>query len=491
MSIRTRLAMAIALLLVTTFVIFGFVLIRSVRATLVDQIDEQVRQTAARYNPENQEHSGTYGIGSAGGMDDDQDGSEASLSDSSAGPFSTSSGYGDYERPIARFVYSEDGVLLVDEPCGYPDDPKAPPRMPPIPSPQLNEIINEVVTSSSEDNALDYRMLVQRGPSGNVMVTAAPLDDVDDAVARVVQIFLGFGAVTLLGAAGASWWFIRRELRPVDQMVQTATGIAGGDLTMRVADADTNTELGKLGAALNEMLTQIEQSVGAQIASESRLRRFVSDASHELRNPLTSVRGYAELYRQGAIATPEAVDNAMSRIESEGGRMAKLVDDLLMLARLDEDQALEMAPVDLSMIARQAVADFQAVAPNRPIDATIADSAMVTGDALRLRPVVDNLLSNARVHTPGATPVHVTVTRDGRGWVLAIADEGPGLSAEQQDHVFGRFWRADPARTRSRGATGLGLAIVSSIVEAHHGAVDVHSAPGEGATFTVRIPRRQ
>ena len=171
--------------------------------------------------------------------------------------------------------------------------------------------------------------------------------------------------------------------------------------------------------------------------------------------------------------------------------MAKLVDDLLMLARLDEDQALEMAPVDLSMIARQAVADLQAVAPNRPIDATIADSAMVTGDALRLRQVVDNLLSNARVHTPGATPVHVTVTRDGRGWVLAIADEGPGLSAEQQDHVFDRFWRADPARTRSRGGTGLGLAIVSSIVEAHHGSVDVHSAPGEGATFTVRIPRRQ
>ena len=490
MSIRTRLAMAIALLLVTTFVIFGFVLIRSVRATLVDQVDEQVKQTATRYKPEKTGSYGTGGQGSYGGVTAGAHPGDGSLSNSPSGQYASSTGSGDYIRPIARFVYSENGNLLVNEPCGYPEDPKAPPLMPPIPSQQLDAIIDEVVTASSQDDALEYRMLVQREPSGNVMVTAAPLDDVDAAVARVVQIFLGFGAVTLLGAAGAGWWFIRRELRPVDQMVDTATGIAAGDLTRRVADADTRTELGRLGSALNEMLTRIEESVEAQIASETRLRRFVSDASHELRNPLTSVRGYAELSRQGAIATPDAVDNAMNRIESEGGRMARLVDDMLMLARLDEDQSLEMTPVDLSVITRDAVADFRAVAPNRPVDAAIADSAMITGDALRLRQVVDNLLSNARIHTLAATPVHVTVVRDGHDWVLSIADDGPGLSVEQQEHVFDRFWRGDPARTRSRGGTGLGLAIASSIVEAHGGTVDVQSAPGQGATFTVHIPAR-
>jgi two-component system OmpR family sensor kinase len=484
--------MAIALLLVTTFVIFGAVLIRSVRATLVDQVDEQVKQSASRSKSDKPGNYGSpYSQGENGGIGDEYDHNNGGFSTAAEDQYPESSGFGDYERPIARFVYSEDGVLLENEPCGYPEDPKSPPQIPPIPSPELEEILNEVVTAQAEDDSLEYRMLVQREYSGNVMVTAAPLDDVDDAVDRVIQIFLGFGAVTLLGAAGASWWFIRRELRPVDQMVDTATGIAAGDLTRRVADADTRTELGKLGAALNEMLTQIEESVEAQIASESRLRRFVSDASHELRNPLTSVRGYAELYRQGAIATPEAVDNAMNRIESEGGRMARLVDDMLMLARLDEDQALEMAPVDLSVIASEAVADFQVVAPDRPVDVQLAEPAMVTGDAQRLRQVVDNLLSNARIHTPAGTAVHVRLTQEGRDWVLTIADEGPGLSEAQQEHVFDRFWRADPARTRGRGGTGLGLAIVSSIAEAHNGSVAVRSVPGEGATFTIRIPARQ
>jgi two-component system OmpR family sensor kinase len=483
--------MAIALLLVTTFVIFGAVLIRSVRATLVDQVDEQVKQTASRSKSEKPGNYGSpYGEGEHDGIGDEYQSDTGGFSTAAEDQYPESSGFGDYERPIARFVYSEDGELLENEPCGYPDDPKPPPEIPAIPSPELEEIMNEVVTAQAEDDSLKYRMLVQRQYSGNVMVTAAPLDDVDDAVARVVQIFLGFGAVTLLGAAGASWWFIRRELRPVDQMVDTATGIAAGDLTRRVADADSRTELGKLGTALNEMLTQIEESVEAQIASESRLRRFVSDASHELRNPLTSVRGYAELYRQGAIATPEAVDNAMNRIESEGARMARLVDDMLMLARLDEDQALEMAPVDLSVIAGEAATDFQVVAPDHPIEVNLPGSAMVTGDAQRLRQVVDNLLSNARIHTPSGTPVHVGLVQDGRDWVLTVADEGPGLSDAQQAHVFDRFWRADPARTRGRGGTGLGLAIVSSIVEAHGGSVDVQSIPGEGATFVVRIPGR-
>jgi two-component system OmpR family sensor kinase len=492
-SIRSRLALTIAALLVTTFVIFGFLLLRSVRATLIDQVDDQVYQTAARTKgddrPPDRSSRGTEGWSDFGGPGDRDLDDDGSLGGQIADLGSVTGSY-DYEVPVARFVYSDDGRLLVDEPCGYPDAPKSPPEVPAIPSPDLDAIVDEMVTTDSQDSALKYRMLVQRETSGNIVVTAAPLDDVEAAVERVFNILLGFGAVTLLGATGACWYVIRRELRPVDQMVETATGIAAGDLTMRVPDADGHTELGKLGAALNNMLTKIEESVSARIASEARLRRFVSDASHELRNPLTSVRGYAELYRQGAITSPDAMTNAMGRIESEGARMARLVDDLLMLARLDEDQGLQMAPVDLAAIASEAVADFAVVTPEHPIDLAVEGEAGVTGDAARLRQVIDNLLSNVRIHTPSGTPVHVTVRRSGEGVALTVADEGPGLSPEQQEHVFDRFWRADPARSRSKGGSGLGLAIVASIVEAHGGRVDVRSTPGKGSVFDVVIPAR-
>lgn len=493
MSIRSRLALGIAALLMTTFVIFGFLLIRSVRATLIDQVDDQVLQSASRSKPDkggdgsadNSYSRGEFGGGSTGDI-----GYAPGLGED-GGPKQQRSDSYDYERPVAHFVYSKNGQLLVNEPCGFPDSPKSPPVVPDIPSEDLDAIVNQVVTVEAEDDSIRYRMLVQREDSGNVVVTAAPLDDVESAVDRVRAILLFFGAVTLVGATGVSWWIIRRELRPVNTMVETATGIAAGDLTMRIPEADETTELGKLSAALNDMLGKIEESVGARIASEARLRRFVSDASHELRNPLTSVRGYAELYRQGAITSPDAVDNAMSRIESEGGRMARLVDDLLMLARLDEDQGLQMAAVDLSAIASEAVADFRVVAIDHPIDFSSNGDARMIGDGVRLRQVIDNLLSNVRVHTPAGTPVLVSVGRRANELSLKIADEGPGLSKEQQQHVFDRFWRADPARTRSKGGSGLGLAIVDSIVEGHHGRVELESMPGEGTTFNVILPIEQ
>ncbi len=492
MSIRTRLALGIAALLMTTFVIFGFLLIRSVRATLIDQVDDQVIQSASRSKPDNKggPSSNPYDRGEFGGGNTGDIGYAPGLGNDTGSKQQNSSMY-DYERPIAHFVFSKNGALLVDEPCGYPDSPKSPPVVPDIPSDELDAIVNQMVTVEAEDNSIRYRMFVQREEAGNVVVTAAPLDDVESAVDRVRTILLFFGAVTLVGATGVSWWIIRRELKPVDTMVETATGIAAGDLTMRVPEADETTELGKLSAALNNMLGKIEESVGARIASEARLRRFVSDASHELRNPLTSVRGYAELYRQGAITSSDAVDNAMGRIESEGGRMARLVDDLLMLARLDEDQGLQMASVDLSAIASEAVADFGVVATDHPIDFSATGEAKMTGDSVRLRQVIDNLLSNVRVHTPAGTAVHVSVVRDEDEIVLTIADQGPGLSEEQQQHVFDRFWRADPARTRSKGGSGLGLAIVDSIVEGHHGRVELRSMPGEGTTFNVILPVEQ
>ncbi|MGD9712611.1 MAG: sensor histidine kinase [Thermomicrobiales bacterium] len=492
MSIRTRLALGIAALLVTTFVIFGFLLVRSVRATLIDQVDDQVIQYASRSRLDNFGPGADVGSdrGLFGGGATGDTGYSPGLGGSDRNPNGANDTI-DYERPVARFVFTRTGILLIDEPCGYPDSPKSRPVIPDIPSRELRRIVNQVVTVEAEDSSLSYRMLVQAQDSGNIVVTAAPLDDVESAVDRVRTILLFFGAVTLVGATGISWWVIQRELKPVDTMVETATGIAAGDLTMRIPDADEKTELGKLSSALNDMLSKIEESVGARIASEARLRRFVSDASHELRNPLTSVRGYAELYRQGAITTPEAVDNAMGRIESEGGRMARLVDDLLMLARLDEDQGLQMAPVDIAAITGEAVADFEVVAGDHPIDYSTNGEAKIIGDHVRLRQVVDNLLSNVRVHTPSGTPVHVRVERQGREVRLSIEDEGPGLSEAQQEHVFDRFWRADPARTRSKGGSGLGLAIVASIVDGHHGRVNLTSQPGRGTRFDVILPVQQ
>jgi two-component system OmpR family sensor kinase len=233
---------------------------------------------------------------------------------------------------------------------------------------------------------------------------------------------------------------------------------------------------------------RIESSHDAQAASENKLRRFVADAAHELRTPLTSLRGYAELYRQGALGTPASVDNAMGRIESEGARMARLVDDLLLLARMDQDRSLERTPVDLGDLVTDAVTDFRVVAPDRLATVEATPGVRVMGDHMRLRQVVDNLLTNVRTHTPPDADVHVSVAAEHGRAVLRVHDTGPGIAPEDQQRIFERFWRADRARSRSRGGSGLGLAIVASLVDAHDGLVAIESEAGEGSTFTVSLP---
>ena len=490
MSIRTRLAVAVALVLAATFVVCGIVLVDSTRATLVDQVDEQVLDVAGRAQ-ELRAFPGRGGRGDRWGGD----GQPADRSDDAVGgegaadasqPSATDSDL--IANPVARFVYAPDGDVITSEPCGYKDDPKPAPSLPPIPSPEIDRYVDRIATVPAIDGSFSYRTLVQRDPSGQIAVTAAPLEEVDAAVSRLVRILLVVGAVALAAATLASWWLIRRGFRPVDRMVDTAAAIAAGDLARRVPDADPRSELGRLGGALNEMLGQIERAMQARAASEQRLRRFVADAAHELRTPLTSLRGYAELYRQGAIPDQSGVANAMRRIESEGERMARLVDDLLLLARLDQQRGLEVKPVDLVAIVRDAVADFGAAAPDHPLTESLATTAVVNGDRLRLRQVVDNLLANARLHTPPGTPVRVSVARRPDHVELAVADDGPGIAPDDQARVFERFWRADPARTRGKGGTGLGLAIVASLVHAHGGTVDLASHPGRGTTFTVRLP---
>jgi two-component system OmpR family sensor kinase len=236
------------------------------------------------------------------------------------------------------------------------------------------------------------------------------------------------------------------------------------------------------------MLVQIEAAFEERRASEERLRRFVADASHELRTPLTSIRGYSELFRRGADSRPEDLAKSMHRIEAEASRMGLLVDDLLLLARLDQGRPLEREPVDVSRIVADAVEGARAIEPDRAIDLEAEREAVVLGDADRLRQVVDNILENARVHTPTGSPVHVDVGRRGEVVVVSVTDEGPGLTREATEHAFERFYRGDPARSRTRGGVGLGLSIVSAIVEAHGGEVRVASSEGAGATFEVRLP---
>ncbi|WP_229789360.1 sensor histidine kinase [Pilimelia terevasa] len=368
-----------------------------------------------------------------------------------------------------------------------------------------------------------------RGDNGRVTLVARDLTEVDRAVGRLVwiDVLVGGGMLILLASLGAA--LVRTSLRPLVEIEQTAGAIAAGDLSRRVPDpepgvAEPTSELGRLSRALNAMLAQIESAftaraeseraarvaeTGARAAeavaresearalrSEDKMRQFVADASHELRTPLTTIRGFAELYRQAVGADAAEAARLVRRIEDEAARMGLLVEDLLLLARLDRQRPLGQAPVTLAVLAGDAVQAARVTAPDRRITLDLAPGSAgltVRGDDARLRQVLGNLVTNALVHTPPAAQVTVRLRDGGDGTaVLEVADTGPGLPADQAERVFERFYRADAARSRHAGevtGTGLGLAIVAAIVAAHAGAVEVESAPGVGATFRVRLPR--
>ena len=321
-----------------------------------------------------------------------------------------------------------------------------------------------------------------------LMVVGVPLADTNSTLGRLVVVELLVGLLVLAAIGGAGYWLVRIGLRPLTDIEHTAAEIAAGDLSQRIDEAPPTTEVGRLGHALNTMLGTIERAFDERTASERRLRRFVADASHELQTPLTSVRGYAELFRRGAADRPEDLANAMRRIEAEAERMGVLVDDLLLLAHLDQGRPMERTPVDLAAVTRELAGDARVVEPGRPIEVDAPEPVLVEGDEARLRQVVANLLSNARVHTPPGTPVLVRVAREGGEAVLEVADRGPGMSPGQAERVFERFFRADASRARASGGSGLGLSIVSALVAAHGGLVRIISEPGRGAAFQVRLP---
>ena len=340
-------------------------------------------------------------------------------------------------------------------------------------------------------SGLRYRVYVYHDPEDTgLTVVAAPLREVDETLSRLKLVELLVIVGTLLALGAGAFFVVRLGLRPLDRMEITAGEIAAGQLSRRVSPATSRTEVGRLGLALNAMLERLEQAFAQRKESEERLRQFLADASHELRTPLASIRGYAELFRMGATRDESETALAMRRIEDESKRMGTLVEDLLTLARLDETPALKRESVDLAALARDAVEDAHATAPERRIGLDAPGPAVLSGDPHQLRQVLANLMRNALVHTPGQTPIEVSVGQDLESVTLSVRDHGPGLPSGSSERLFDRFWRAEGGRERGRAGAGLGLAIVGGIVEAHHGQISAANVPGGGAQFSVQLPKR-
>jgi two-component system OmpR family sensor kinase len=476
-----RRALVATLLLVVTLALLGSGLAThaTLRGYLLDRVDEQLRGVAPVV-------AGSTGLGEAPTR--------------SRGPL----GRGPLPSEFVVEVVDESGEsvigptsnLVEDEPLPLlPDDPET-----------AGDGDGFTVAAVSGDGRWRVRAVpvtLADGSSGTLMV-AQSLDGVQGILDRLVLLLMVIGVVTVAVLGAVGYLLVRGSLRPLQDVERTAAAIAAGDLSKRVPEADERTEVGQLAAALNVMLGRVESAfaereAGEQAArtSEERMRRFVADASHELRTPLTTIRGFAELYRQGAVSDDDGVRRVVGRIESEAARMGLLVEDLLLLARLDQQRPLASEPVDLLDLTTEAVESARAVQPGRPVVLEVGPLdalPVVVGDAPRLRQVLDNLLGNALRHTPEGTLVTVSVgTRRSDDGAPArveveVADEGPGMDADHAGRVFERFYRADESRNRNDGGTGLGLAIASSLVQAHGGTLSVDTAPGRGARFRIDLP---
>ncbi|MDQ6650946.1 MAG: HAMP domain-containing histidine kinase [Actinomycetota bacterium] len=482
--LRVQLVAGTLVLVGVALLITGVTAIAALRGYLLDRLDNQLRATAGQ----------TVGRVERGflprGPDQQSGPQQGPRGDRIEGP----GGY-------AVQIRSASGALVAEQLSGT--EARSAPDLPPLTVAQVSARHGAPFTVDARQGPGQWRAVgvpLSDG-SGSVLISLSQAD-ADSTLGRLAGIEAVVGAIVLVLLGLLGYGLVRTSLRPLVEMERTAEAIAGGDLTQRVPDAHPGTEVGRLARALNGMLAQIEVAFGAQAASEAgarqseeRMRRFVADASHELRTPLTSIRGFAELYRQGAANGPSDVARAMRRIESEGERMGVLVDDLLLLARLDQHRPLERRPVDLVEVAADAVSDANAVAPERIVELSVlqdGDAPVVPGDEARLRQVLGNLTSNALTHTPPGTPVRISVGTtdlDGSRWgVVEVHDDGPGVAPEDADRVFERFYRGDASRTRASGGSGLGLSIVAAIVAAHNGRVELVAPNGAGATFRVLLP---
>lgn len=469
MTLRTRLVISFTVLLLVVIVAVGLVASRSIETILIGQIDRALVGVTER-GP----FPGEFPLPGGAGASDDTE----------------------FLRRIAELVVGADEEILFALPSGFADDPD--------PLPDVSELpdSSDPFLLPSIDNSLEYRAIavsisempgLPEGielPEGLTLVRASPLTDVEDATDELVRTLLIAGAAVLILGGAATWFTVRRSMRPVEQMVDTAEAIASGDLSRRVPDVEPGTELGRLGGSLNEMLAHIEHAVETEKEGQARLRRFIADASHELRTPVTAISGYAELRRKGGLTAPEDEDRAWSRIESEGHRMGSLVEDLLTLTRLGNAKPLHLAEVDVARIARDAAEDHKVIDPERPVSVTGPQSLIIEADEERVHQVITNLLSNVRIHTPPWTQVEIDVADRDEVVVIEVADNGVGFPEASLERVFDRFYRADPSRSRRSGGSGLGLAIVEAIVAAHGGKVEASNVEDGGAMVTITLPRR-
>jgi len=343
----------------------------------------------------------------------------------------------------------------------------------------------------NSENDLHYRVIATSLPSGQGSVlVASSLENVSKTLKELGFLFLLISLLVLALVGLLARAFIRISLKPLSEVEATAAAIAQGDLSARLPEAKPTTEVGKLTTSLNRMLERIEESFAVRVESESKLRRFVADASHELRTPLTAIRGFAELHRQGAVSGEEKTKELVQRIEKESIRMGSLVEDLLLLARMDQTPELAKEPVDLDNLIHEVVASARAAGPDHPITVDLPEGDnFVLGDSTRIHQAVANLLANARTHTPSGTPITVSIKQRESETTITVADKGPGLSHADQEKIFERFYRADTSRARTKGeGSGLGLSIVDAVMKSHGGSVSVLSELGQGCEFTLHFP---
>ena len=470
LSLRTQLVLVTSVLIALAIAVTSLVAISALRAQMVHQLDEEMKASSSSL------------VSSVGTSQTRQDGAVGSY---------------------RVYVLDQHGHVLHSI-AGADQKAENEPVLTGWESEKVKKYHETGTTVNSRTGSNDWRIMpisLESSTNGQAssMVIALPLKQTNQVVALVGVLTFAFGLATLAAAIAMTWVIVTRTFEPLARVEQTAAKIAAGDLSQRIEDYNPSNEIGNLAISLNTMLAQIESSFNAQAKSEAKMRRFVGDASHELRTPLVSIRGYSELYRQGALPNDEAVATAMGRIESESKRMGQLVEDLLTLARIDERRESKLAPFDLFHLAVDASNDAYATSPDREVslvgltDDVAPTSAPVIGDESRMRQVVANLLTNAMRYTPAGTPLEIAVgvREDVPGYplsVIEVRDHGPGIHGEDRERVFERFYRTDTSRSRETGGTGLGLSIVAAILEQHDGSVHIEETPGGGATFVISLP---
>ncbi|WP_025274321.1 sensor histidine kinase [Haloglycomyces albus] len=454
MSIKAKISAAIAVLVIVAVTAIGLVTINVVSTQLTDQVDQQiekyVQQIITKGNWQELEHD-------------------------------NESRYGYYK--FAQILYDTDGEKIVGIGSGYENDPDPLPDIPSAPE------AGRFFTVSAVEGNMDYRAVAVQDSYGRTLVIAESLSDVKSAVKALTATVIICGSLVAVTAIMVVWMIMQRGLRSVDRMVHDAEVVAGGNLNHRMTPSPANSEMGRLSAALNLMVNRLTHSIRESETQQKRLKQFVADAGHELRTPLTAIGGYVQLYQNGAARDGEKLDRAMERIGAENSRLARLVDDLMVLAKLDQNVQKERTPVDLTQLATDAVDDATAADTRHSFELTPAPTIIVLANEGQIRQILVNLINNARTHTPDGSTVTVSVHDDTDTALITVADDGPGIPEQHRRRIFDRFYRADPSRSRQTGGTGLGLSIVAAIVASHQGTIDLHSSEGNGTSVTVRIPK--